>query len=410
MISVGSWVFKEIVILVDVGAYNISSTKYYKDESCWNADVKSKTTEDIISNRSFMEVLVLNHYVLVKNALFRPGTVALREIRKYQKSTELLIRKLPFQRLVREIAQDFKTDLRFQSSAVAALQEASEAYLVGLFEDTNLCAIHAKRSHCKIRVGNGLSTRFWLDYWATNQPLCVRFPRIFALENNKVVSIASKRSDLTASFRRQVRDGAESQQWTELLALYNSVSFSPLEDRWYCDLNGEGLFRVKDIRLAIDELFLPGLNEVTRWVNFVPIKVNVLVWRARLVRLPTKINLINRGISLDSVLCPICGILPENANHTFFRCDISRAIGRKICNWWNINWSDMAFFADLDSWVASIRLSGKAKRLLVGVFLTSWWSIWSFRNRCIFDPSPPKRSTLFDDIVSVSFLCALLAV
>ena len=54
-------------------------------------------------------------------------------------------RKLPFQRLVREIAQDFKTDLRFQSSAVMALQEASEAYLVGLFEDTNLCAIHAKR-------------------------------------------------------------------------------------------------------------------------------------------------------------------------------------------------------------------------------------------------------------------------
>ena len=76
---------------------------------------------------------------------YRPGTVALREIRRYQKTTELLIRKLPFQRLVREIAQDFKSDLRFQSSAVMALQEASEAYLVGLFEDTNLCAIHAKR-------------------------------------------------------------------------------------------------------------------------------------------------------------------------------------------------------------------------------------------------------------------------
>ncbi|GMT22054.1 hypothetical protein PFISCL1PPCAC_13353, partial [Pristionchus fissidentatus] len=77
--------------------------------------------------------------------LYGFGTVALREIRRYQKSTELLIRKLPFQRLVREIAQDFKTDLRFQSSAVMALQEAAEAYLVGLFEDTNLCAIHAKR-------------------------------------------------------------------------------------------------------------------------------------------------------------------------------------------------------------------------------------------------------------------------
>lgn len=76
---------------------------------------------------------------------FRPGTVALREIRRYQKSTELLIRKLPFQRLVREIAQDFKTDLRFQAAAVSALQESAEAYLVGIFEDTNLCAIHAKR-------------------------------------------------------------------------------------------------------------------------------------------------------------------------------------------------------------------------------------------------------------------------
>jgi histone H3 len=76
---------------------------------------------------------------------YRPGTVALREIRKYQKSTELLIRKQPFMRLVREIAQDFKSDLRFQSSALSALQEAGEAYLVSLFEDANLCALHCKR-------------------------------------------------------------------------------------------------------------------------------------------------------------------------------------------------------------------------------------------------------------------------
>ncbi|KAI0921072.1 hypothetical protein AcW2_006161 [Taiwanofungus camphoratus] len=84
---------------------------------------------------------------------FRPGTVALREIRKYQKSTDLLIRKLPFSRVVREIALDMMTDmndygdtgLRWQSSAILALQEATEAYLVHLFEDANLCAIHAKR-------------------------------------------------------------------------------------------------------------------------------------------------------------------------------------------------------------------------------------------------------------------------
>ncbi|KAH9977776.1 histone-fold-containing protein, partial [Lactifluus volemus] len=88
-----------------------------------------------------------------KKRRYRPGTVALREIRRYQKSTDLLLRKLPFARVVREIALDMVTDmgdydaagLRWQSSAILALQEASEAFLVHLFEDANLCAIHAKR-------------------------------------------------------------------------------------------------------------------------------------------------------------------------------------------------------------------------------------------------------------------------
>ena len=81
----------------------------------------------------------------IKPHRYRAGTAALRDIRHFQKSTALLIQKLPFQRLVREITQDYKTDLQFQSAAVLCLQEAVEAYLMGLFEDTNLCAIHARR-------------------------------------------------------------------------------------------------------------------------------------------------------------------------------------------------------------------------------------------------------------------------
>ena len=82
---------------------------------------------------------------LVKLHRYRAGTVALKDIRHFQGSTALLIRKLPFQRLVREITQDFKTDLQFQSAAILCLQEAAEAYLVRLFDDANLCAIHARR-------------------------------------------------------------------------------------------------------------------------------------------------------------------------------------------------------------------------------------------------------------------------
>lgn len=76
---------------------------------------------------------------------FRPGTVALREIRKYQKSSDLLIRKAPFQRVVRNIAFDVGPTLCFQSSAILALQEATEHYLTQVFEEANLCALHAKR-------------------------------------------------------------------------------------------------------------------------------------------------------------------------------------------------------------------------------------------------------------------------
>lgn len=81
-----------------------------------------------------------------KKHRFRPGTRALMEIRQYQKSTNLLIRKLPFSRVVREIAQEMAGEPKFwQATAIMCLQEATEAFLVSLFEDTNLCAIHAKR-------------------------------------------------------------------------------------------------------------------------------------------------------------------------------------------------------------------------------------------------------------------------
>merc|ERR1719180_60213 len=77
---------------------------------------------------------------------YRAGTLALKEIRRYQKSTELLIRKLPFQRLARSLVLEYASTFRIQTAALSALQEGVEAYIVGLFEDTNLCAIHAKRT------------------------------------------------------------------------------------------------------------------------------------------------------------------------------------------------------------------------------------------------------------------------
>ena len=104
---------------------------------------KNKSTTGVKTGRSRPRV---NKKKLKKPRRFRPGTVALREIRKYQRSTELLIRKLPFQRLLREIVFELKKkDYRFQSTAILAMQEAAESFLVHMFEQCNDICIHGKR-------------------------------------------------------------------------------------------------------------------------------------------------------------------------------------------------------------------------------------------------------------------------
>jgi histone H3 len=89
-----------------------------------------------------------------KKRRWRQGTVALREIRKFQKSTKTLMRRAPFQRLVRELAsatQKESGQMRFQASALLALQEATESYATGLLSDANLCAVHAKRVTLQVK-------------------------------------------------------------------------------------------------------------------------------------------------------------------------------------------------------------------------------------------------------------------
>ncbi|GJS33077.1 RNA-directed DNA polymerase, eukaryota [Tanacetum coccineum] len=261
-------------------------------------------------------------------------------------------------------------------------------------------------SHCKKRIGDGSCTSFWYDIWLADAPLCVQFPRLFALELDKEIVVANKMraSSVSASFRRDVRDGAERQQWDDLSSIMNSVVLSSSKDRWTCDLSGDGEFKVKVIRNFIDDLFLPSSDVETRWVKFIPIKVNVFSWRARRDRLPTRVNLSRRGVLLDSHLCPLCNAAMEDVQHVFFRCDVARVVLRKICRWWDLDWQEICSFSDWDAWFLSFRLSSRLKSILEGVFYVAWWRIWRLRNQLVFDASPPNRSTIFDDIVSWSFL------
>nr|GEX13695.1 RNA-directed DNA polymerase, eukaryota [Tanacetum cinerariifolium] len=173
--------------------------------------------------------------------------------------------------------------------------------------------------HCLKRVGDGSDTLFWVDRWKGGKPFRDTFPRLFALESNRQITVKEKMSSaLDSSFRRPARGGVEQSQYIELAALINDVSLSPSSDRWVCSLSNDGVFRVKDTRNVIDYMFLPSQNDSTRWVKSVPIKINIFNWRARCDGLPTRSNLIRRGVSLATSSCPICLAGEEDATHIFF--------------------------------------------------------------------------------------------
>lgn len=139
---------RKSVLLPDTDTTNITSTTTADndDEPVDAAEQQQKKKLKPLAAAQTSTPAFRNRQHTKKPHRYRPGTVALREIRKYQKSSELLIKRIPFQRLVREIAQDFKNDLRFRSNALIALQEAAEAFLVKNFEDANMCALHANRT------------------------------------------------------------------------------------------------------------------------------------------------------------------------------------------------------------------------------------------------------------------------
>ncbi|GKB56187.1 RNA-directed DNA polymerase, eukaryota, partial [Tanacetum coccineum] len=174
------------------------------------------------------------------------------------------------------------------------------------------------------------------EVWIGDNPLCVLFPRIFALETNKDSSVAVKLSSVTSSLRRPVRGGSESSQLSLLQEYIEGTILSSLEDRWVWDLNGEGVFCVKDVRNLLDDVFLPKAPIATRWIKYVPIKLNVFAWKVHLNRLPTRVNLQHRGVLVSDPSCPICHSEDEDLAHLFFRCSLVTDIVRLVCRWWNI--------------------------------------------------------------------------
>nr|GEW15411.1 RNA-directed DNA polymerase, eukaryota [Tanacetum cinerariifolium] len=178
----------------------------------------------------------------------------------------------------------------------------------------------------------------------------------------------------------------------KLRAILESVSLSHSHDRWICNASSDGSFRVKDIRNLIDDLILPSRSVPTKWMKYVPIKINIFVWRARRDCLPSRENLMRRGVVMESTDCSIYCLVEEDVHHILLQCNLAHSVLLRICRWWDIDWQSWSFFHTWDGWFSSIKIAPNNKKILEGVFyrivVRSFLETLSVLNRYIWTTGP----------------------
>nr|GEV11082.1 hypothetical protein [Tanacetum cinerariifolium] len=180
--------------------------------------------------------------------------------------------------------------------------------------------------YMRIRLGNGDSTLLWDDSWHVGGILKDRFPRVYALEACKSVTVGDKlaQSSLSHSFRRMLRGGSEHLQFFAFTEMMKQVILVPVSDRWTWTLNNSGEFSVASVRKLIDDKVCSGGEQITNWIRYVPNKVNIHAWKVMTNLLATKFNILRRGIDIDSISCVNCGIGVETTSHLFFTCEMAQ--------------------------------------------------------------------------------------
>ncbi|GKD71197.1 RNA-directed DNA polymerase, eukaryota, reverse transcriptase zinc-binding domain protein [Tanacetum coccineum] len=176
----------------------------------------------------------------------------------------------------------------------------------------------------KKKVGNGEATSFWNDVWLGDFPLKQTYPRLYFLELDKHVSVASKlrANSLISSFRRSPRSGIEEEQLLLLISNTSSVILPNISDRWSWLLDPSGDFSVKLTREFIDDSMLPKTD------------------------LPTRLNLSLRGLDIPSIICPLCSIAVESTSHLLFSCQLARQLMIKVVHWWELEYQDFHSYED----------------------------------------------------------------
>nr|GEZ38588.1 RNA-directed DNA polymerase, eukaryota [Tanacetum cinerariifolium] len=191
------------------------------------------------------------------------------------------------------------------------------------------------RDFMRIKLGNEENTSFWEDCWIEGDSLRNRFPRLYTLESCKRITAGEKmhQPSLEFSFRRNTKGGVEQEQLGDLVTLMHDVSLSLMSDRCTWALENSEEFTVSSVRKHIDDKLIAGVGSKTRWINYVPIKVNVNAWKVNWMR------------------CRQCLMFHVGTT-------------RMITHWWDVSYEDFVDYDDWRTWIINLRLPSKNKMML----------------------------------------------
>lgn len=245
----------------------------------------------------------------------------------------------------------------------------------------------------KVRDGN--NTHFWLDWWISDRPLMLNFPRLYQLENKKQVMIRNKlESDGgLEAWRSSLREGRNKEEFHNLCTLLSDFSPSNNRDIWWCPDGPKGCFKVAWLRNKISQSRrnVIGKNYCCKWV---PKRINIFIWRLLNNRLAVNTALANRGLKMDSTLCEVCKEEEESLSHSFVECRRSKLIWSFIGVWWNVpvNANNLAATSETESermqtWLQDFLALVKSpleKKIFKIVAIATLSNIWIERNEAIF--------------------------
>ncbi|KAK9054370.1 hypothetical protein SSX86_025448 [Deinandra increscens subsp. villosa] len=262
------------------------------------------------------------------------------------------------------------------------------------------------------QLGNGKRISFWKDSWFGSTSLSVRWPVLFSLDRDKNCTVSDRLKQsggltlITDNWYLGATTVEGISETQDLFFMLSNVRMNGSQDRWVWDNNSGNGFSVAIVKDALRKNVYGLPDQRMRWVNWVPIKINILVWRIEKEMIPTCVELVKRGVNLSNTRCALCGVDEETVTHTFVACGFVFGVWNFIWRWCHLAPAHYNLIEDLLSWHELANVSAKGKKILRGIIMVACWVIWLERNKAIFQKSDPKVAEVVASIKSMAFFVA----